>query len=81
MFTWLDWAASTVYLQFGILILLYPVTLFNPDLLGLYGALFFVPFISIGYRRHRRRWKESMEFAQELTEGLLGGFEDDGDGL
>jgi len=67
MFTWLDRAASTVYLQFGILIALYPVTLFNPDLLGLYGALLFVPMISWGYRRRRRQWKESMEFAKDLT--------------
>ncbi|HII96093.1 MAG TPA: hypothetical protein HA276_00220 [Candidatus Poseidoniaceae archaeon] len=81
IFTWFDRAASTIYLQIGILILLYPVTLFNPDLIGLFSALLFVPFISFGYRRQRRRWKESMEFAQELTEGLLAGLEDDGDVL
>ena len=67
LFAWLDRAASTMYLQFGILVLLYPVTLFNPDLLGLYSALLFVPMISWGYRRRRRQWKESMEFAKDLT--------------
>lgn len=56
-----------MYLQIGILVVLYPVTLFIPDLLGLYSALLFVPLISYAYRRHRRNWKESMAFAEELT--------------
>ena len=76
LFAWLDRAASTIYLQIGMLVLLYPVTLFIPDLLGLYSALLFVPMISWGYRRRRRQWKESMTFAKDLT-AAFAPFEDD----
>ena len=67
LFSWLDRAASTIYLQIGILIILYPVSLFNPDLIGLFSAWLFVPFTSWAYRRLRQNWKESMAFAEELT--------------
>ncbi|MGB1579390.1 MAG: hypothetical protein ACPHK3_05625 [Candidatus Poseidoniaceae archaeon] len=79
IFTWLDRAASTVYLQIGILIILYPVSLFNPDLIGLFSAWLFVPFISWAYRRLRQNWKESMAFAKELTAEWAALEDDDGD--
>jgi DNA-directed RNA polymerase subunit RPC12/RpoP len=79
LFAWLDRAASTMYLQIGILVVLYPVTLFIPDLLGLFSALLFVPFISYAYRRRRRQWKESMALAKDLTAEFAPREDDDGD--
>ena len=79
LFAWLDRAASTMYLQIGILIILYPVSLFNPDLIGLFSAWLFVPFISWAYRRLRQNWKESMAFAKEITAEWATLEDDEGD--
>ena len=70
IFTWLDRAASTIYLQIGVLLLLYPVTVIYPDLFAIFGAGLFVPFISWGYRRQRRRRKRSQDLTKESLEGF-----------
>ncbi|MBD40059.1 MAG: hypothetical protein CMB11_06745 [Euryarchaeota archaeon] len=70
IFTWLDWAASTIYLQIGFLFILGPVTLFYPDLLGVFSVFLFVPFISWRYQRTRRLWQESQDFATEILSEL-----------
>ena len=67
IFTWLDWAASKIYLQFGILIFLYPLALFFDDVfLPIISVLMFVPVVSYWYRRNRRNWKSSQEQAKEI---------------
>ena len=70
IFTYLDWAASTIYLQIGFLFILGPVTLFYPDLLGIFSVFLFVPFISWRYQRTRRLWQESQDFATEILSEL-----------
>lgn len=58
IFTWLDWAASKIYLQFGILIFLYPLALFFDDVfLPIISVWVVVPLASFYYRRDRRRYK------------------------
>ena len=74
--TRLDWAASKIYLQVGILIYLYPVTLFFPNFLGIFLVCLPVPFISWEHRRRRRHWKESKKQARRI----LASFGHDGDG-
>ena len=67
IFTWLDLAASTFYLQIGFFwIFLGAVTLFYPDLLGIYSVGLFVPLISWRYRRYRRMWQSSQQMADEI---------------
>ena len=66
--TWLDEAASKIYLQVGILVLLCPVALFFPPFLPIYLACLSVPFISWRYRRSRRMWKSSQDLAREILE-------------
>ena len=68
--TWLDWAASKIYLQVGILVLLFPVALFLPPFLPIYSVCLFVPFISWRYRRSRRMWQSSQDQAKEILEEL-----------
>ena len=70
IFTWLDWAASTIYLQIGLLFILVPVTLFYPDLLGIFSVCLFVPLISWRYRRTRRMWRTSQDLATEILTEL-----------
>ena len=64
--TWLDWAASKIYLQVGILLLLYPVALFFPPFFPIFSVIMFVPIISWGYRRRRRQWRRSQDLAKEI---------------
>ena len=66
--TWLDWAASKIDLQVGILVLLFPVALFLPPFLPIYSVCLFVPFISWRYRRSRRMWQSSQDLAKEILE-------------
>jgi hypothetical protein len=66
IFTYLDWAASTIYLQVGILFILGAVTLFYPDFLGIFSVCLFVPLISWRYRRTRRMWHRSQHLATEI---------------
>ena len=66
IFTYLDWAASTIYLQVGILFILGAVTLFYPGLLGIFSVCLFVPLISWRYRRTRRMWQRSQDLAAEI---------------
>ena len=69
IFTYLDWAASTIYVQVGILLILGAVTLFYQGLLGIFSVCLFVPLISWRYRRTRRMWRTSQDLATEfLTE-------------
>jgi len=64
--TWLDLAASKIYLQVGVLIYLYPVTLLFPYFLGIFFVCLPVPFISWEYQRRSRYWKESKEQARRV---------------
>ena len=64
--TWLDLAASKIYLQVGFLIYLYPVTLLFPYFLGIFFVCLPVPFISWEYQRRSRYWKESKEQARRV---------------
>jgi hypothetical protein len=48
--TWFDWWRSTKYLQLGILLLLYPLSLFFPPLFPIFSVWGFVTFISWRYR-------------------------------
>ncbi len=66
MLAWFDWAASKIYLQVGILLLLYPVALFFPPFLPIFSVIMFVPFISWGYRRQRRKWRRSQDLARNI---------------
>lgn len=67
IFTWLDWAASKIYLQFGILIFLFPLALFFDDVfLPIISVWVFVPVASYRYRWRRRNWKSSQEQAKEI---------------
>ena len=64
--TWLDWAVSKIYLQVGILLLLFPVALFFPPFFPIFSVIMFVPIISWGYRRRRRQWRRSQDLAKEI---------------
>jgi hypothetical protein len=64
--TWLDLAASKIYLQVGVLIYLYPVTLLFPYFIGIFFVCLPVPFISWEYQRRSRYWKESKEQARRV---------------
>ena len=64
--TWLDLAASRIYLQVGVLIYLYPVTLLFPNFLGIFFVCLPVPFISWEYQRRSQYWKESKEQARRV---------------
>ena len=66
--TWLDWVASKIYLQVGILVLLYPVAMFFPPFLPIYLPCLSVPFISWRYRRSRWMWQSSQDLAREIIE-------------
>ena len=66
--TRLDWAASKIYLQVGILVLLYPVAMFFPPFLPIYLPCLSVPFISWRYRRSRRMWQSSQDLAREILD-------------
>ena len=74
--TWLDWAASRIYLQVGVLIYLYPVTLLFPNFLGIFFVCLPVPFISWEHQRRSRYWKERKEHARRV----LASVGHDGDG-
>lgn len=74
--TWFDLAASKIYLQVGILIYLYPVTLFFPNFLGIFLVCLPVPFISWEYQRRSLYWKEREEQARRV----LASAGHDGDG-
>jgi hypothetical protein len=74
--TWLDLAASKIYLQVGVLIYLYPVTLLFPDSLGIFFVCLPVPFISWEYQSRSRYRKESKEQARRV----LASVGHDGDG-
>ena len=74
--TWLDLAASKIYLQVGVLIYLYPVTLLFPDFLGIFFVCLPVPFISWEYQSRSRYRKESKEQARRV----LASVGHDGDG-
>ena len=64
--TWLDLAASKIYLQVGVLIYLYPVTLLFPYFLGIFFVCLPVPFLSREYQRRSQYWKESKEQARRV---------------
>ena len=74
--TWLDWAASKIYLQVGILIYLYPVTLLFPNFLGIFFVCLPVPLISWEHQHRSRYWKERKEHARRV----LASVGHDGDG-
>ena len=71
MLAWIDWAASKIYMQVVILLLLYPVALFFPPFFLIFSVLMFVPIISWVYRRRRRQWRRS----QDLSSRILREFE------
>ena len=77
--TWLDWAASRIYLQVGVLIYLYPVTLLFPNFLGIFFVCLPVPFISWEHQLRSRYWKERKEQARRVLASV--GLDGDGDAV
>ena len=68
--TWLDWATSKIYLQVGIVLLLYPVALFFPPFFPVFSVVMFVPFLSLGYRYRRRQWRRSQDLAKHILDSF-----------
>ena len=77
--TWLDWAASKIYLQVGILIYFYPVTLLFPNFLGIFFVCLPVPLISWEHQHRSRYWKERKEQARRVLASV--GLDGDGDAV